>query len=355
MRSQIIEFRYTNIDVAFYFSSSFPRCRKELVWTACFIGVVAVLSAFVGASAGISISIHFMETAQTPSFSRIAARERSMGPYLRVTMVDPKMSFSNIASRKNPHSADGIGLERVVTKSPTGWHSVLMVVDEQSLNDTEINGRWNKKAAMKLSPYELDWKPQVRPKMCSDGRTAGFDSWSTLRDAVQEANTYSARRFLHWTEYFAWMDDDFDGVFEDDSLYFEPEIRLAICPKAKLTPPKKHYYYGPRNEPIYVNAENIVLECDDCTMDAAGGTGHFLFGPQAKNALIRGVTFRRAKGSSISFYGDGAEVSFEDCLWVGQKGAASDRASISDVNSVVTLNFLRCEMDGINLIPLSLS
>ena len=98
-----------------------------------------------------------------------------------------------------------------------------------------------------------------------------------------------------------------------------------ICPKANIRPP----IYG-RHTPITVNAEDVVIQCDSCIIDASGT--HFAFGPHAKNVHIRGLTLMGATASSVIFRQDGAEVSFEDCFWANNDGVGMNGA-VADMNS----------------------
>lgn len=92
-----------------------------------------------------------------------------------------------------------------------------------------------------------------------------------------------------------------------------------------------------------MNAENVVVECDDgCTIDV-GGT-HLAFGPHAKNVLVRGITFRGARSSSLTFFHDGADATFEDCSWIGNSGISGKYGAVADVNSTSSVKFHRCEI-----------
>jgi hypothetical protein len=159
----------------------------------------------------------------------------------------------------------------------------------------------------------------------------GFNDWKTLKSAVQEANSISAERFMKWSEYFATNNV---SAFYDDSLYYEEDIVFTICPGATLRA---------RKGPIMINAENVVLECDGtCTIDV-GGT-HLSFGSNAKNVLVRGITFKSASSSSLTFFYDGADVSFEDCSWINNRGSNDKFGSVADINSTSIVNFHRCEI-----------
>jgi hypothetical protein len=138
---------------------------------------------------------------------------------------------------------------------------------------------------------------------------------------------------MKWSAYFAQVGKSF-AAFEDDLLYYEQDVIFTICPGASLRARRGHT--------IFINAENVVIECDDCTVDV-GGT-HLAFGPHAKNVLVRGITFKSAHTSSLTFFHDGAEASFEDCFWIGNSGVSGKFGAVADVNSTSTVNFYRCEI-----------
>jgi hypothetical protein len=135
---------------------------------------------------------------------------------------------------------------------------------------------------------------------------------------------------MKWSEYFATH--SFSAFF-DDSLYYEDDVVFTICPGATLRA---------RKGPIMINAENVVLECEGCVVDV-GGT-HLAFGSNAKNVLVRGITFRKASSSSLTFFHDGADASFEDCSWIDNRGVTNKFGSVADINSTSIVNFYRCEI-----------
>jgi hypothetical protein len=176
----------------------------------------------------------------------------------------------------------------------------------------------------------------------------GFDKWQDLHTAFQDANAYSADRFMRWNEFFAANEGAFDGdgtttAFPSGthpSLYYEEDIVLRICPGTTVR--GRHHQKG---APIFVNAENIILECEDCTFEITGGS-HFSFGPNARNVLFRGITFRGAKTTSLLFFHDGAEVSLEDCFFADNFAIDKQIGTVADVNSTSVVNFYRCLMEN---------
>mmetsp|Transcript_7337 Transcript_7337/g.17729 ORF Transcript_7337/g.17729 Transcript_7337/m.17729 type:complete len:432 (+) Transcript_7337:79-1374(+) len=347
--------------------------RREITIVILTVGISVVLAMVVGIAAGMTISIHYFEN-QNPTVLlggiRMNARDRPLlysGPsdvYQRVTTLDPIIASSNIVQR------DGnLDLAKVVTASATGQLNVLMVVDEitplhsgfqkpnvddNTAEDQSSNFSYDERSkesktfksltleqAERVAPGYGRWaasqpnielrQPTILPSLCSDGVTFGFDNWAKLRTAMHEANSISAERFMKWNEYFA---TNSFTAFRDDRLYYEEDIIFSICPGATLRA---------RNGPIFVNAENVVLECKGTCVIDVGGT-HLAFGANAKNILIRGITFRRASTSSLTFFHDGADVSFEDCSWVNDSGISNYYGSIANVNSTSIVNFYRCEI-----------
>lgn len=346
---------------------------REITIVLLTIVISVLLAMVIGVAAGMTISIHYFEN-QNPTLMwsgmKINPRDRPLhysapsDVYRRVTTLDPMIASSNIV-----HRDGSLDLGKVVTASPTGQLNVLMVVDEiaplhseitnQNVDDNTANNRRFKANLDHRSRGELNsnsltleqaeliapgygrWdasqpnielrQPTILPTLCSDGVTLGFDNWSKLRTAIHEANSISAERFMKWNEYFA---TNSFTAFQDDSLYYEEDILFSICPGTTLRA---------RKGPIFVNAENVVLECkENCVVDV-GGT-HLAFGANAKNILIRGITFRRASTSSLTFFHDGADVSFEDCSWINDSGISNYYGSIANVNSTSIVNFYRCEI-----------
>ena len=331
-----------------------------------------VLAVIVGVAAGMTISIHYFEN-QNPTLlssqKKTNVRDKTLlhssrsDIKRRVTTLDPI-----IASRNTGHRDGNLDLGKVVTASASGQLNLLMVVDEiaplhsENRNENNIadnasntkgsrsefsSGGHSTADSLSLEQAELiapgygRWdasqpnielrQPTILPTLCSDGVTMGFDNWSKLRTAMHEANSISAERFMKWNEYFA---TNSFAAFQNDDLYYEEDIVFSICPDAVLRA---------RKGPIFINAENVVLECKgNCVVDV-GGT-HLAFGANAKNILVRGLTFRRASTSSLTFFHDGADVSFEDCSWINDSGISNYYGSIANVNSTSIVNFYGCEI-----------
>ena len=223
----------------------------------------------------------------------------------------------------------------------------------------------------------LPRKPTVLPTLCSDGITMGFDNWFTLRDAITEANALEAEDFLRWNKYLVMSLED----PELEEPMFPAPDPFVICPGAKLNqvhPPRMSLMawvnsffsaapasqYRPNKNKlssIYINAEDITIECDRCLIDLPGT--HFSFGPHAKNAWIKGVTFRGATTSSLTLHHNGATANFQDCYWLynsggivaaknnnpmgsmSMEGGTMNAGAVADVNSTSGITFYRCSID----------
>jgi len=159
-----------------------------------------------------------------------------------------------------------------------------------------------------------------------------------LQDAIQEANRLSVQRFVLWSRFFADSAETFQGVFQDfkyDGLYYEEDIEITICPGVTLRA---------RKGPIYINVPNLVLSCEGCMIDVGGS--HLSFGPHAKDVVVRGITFRGAKSSSLVFYHSGADVAFEDCYWHDNAAVSNRLGGVADINSTSVVNFFRCRISN---------
>jgi hypothetical protein len=80
-----------------------------------------------------------------------------------------------------------------------------------------------------------------------------------------------------------------------------------------------------------INSENIVLECEGSIIDVKGT--HLAFGSNAKNVLVRGLTFQSASFSSLTVFHNGAEAIFQDCTLINSSGAQANFGSVANANS----------------------
>lgn len=239
----------------------------------------------------------------------------------------------------------------------------------------------------------------ILPTLCPDRVTIGYDNFFLLRDAISEANAIAAEEFLRWNEYLV---QSAKNKSTEPPVYHPPEP-FVICPGVTLNKKSPYrsilspYYWAsylvsflpytattsskamqstrstPKSKnklsPIFINAEDITIECDMCTVDLPGT--HFSFGPHAKNVLIKGITFRGATTSSLTFHYHGADVNLQDCYWLYNSGgvvnnnrngphanvnsneglmttppgSTTTAGAVADLNSTSTVTFFRCVID----------
>jgi len=346
-------------------------CREILVVALVLLALLAV-SMFLGIAAGISVSVQFYDTEGTGLSSgggSLVGLEDSFLPH-RVTISEPSIvmggSHHGGAARTKPVLAGSSSSSRlsVVEESPRLQSTTTTLVDGSVLLDSPADlGEWNDQTtttttkgnnspSLPIPPRmgSLDDWVRTKPVLCLDGQTIGYDSWNSLKAAVQDVNRYSAERYELWHDYFVEVVkmQQASGTectlanpacrtphtFDDNSLYYEEEIVMTICPGAKL----RKLFRGP----IFVNTESMVFECDGCTIRGLGT--HMSFGPEAKNVLVRGITFSHATSSSLTFYYDGAEVSFENCHFVNNRARMASWGALADVNSTAVVNFYHCSV-----------
>eukprot|EP00984_Skeletonema_dohrnii_P000130 scaffold41_cov100-Skeletonema_dohrnii-CCMP3373.AAC.2 len=242
-----------------------------------------------------------------------------------------------------------------------------------------------------------------RPTLCPDGKTIGYDNWFTLRDAISEVNAIAAEEFLRWNEYLMIAAKN---TSMEPPVYVPPEP-FVVCPGVTLSQrslwgsllspsfwasfvysilpmfgvggqsSSNHNYAAttarsPKSKnklsPIFINAEDITIECVMCTVDLPGT--HFSFGPHARGIKIKGFTFKGATTSSLTFHHHGADVHLEDCYWLYNSGgvvsnnrqphanvngadgmmspppgSSTTAGAVADLNSTSTVAFYRCVID----------
>ena len=316
----------------FIFRLSFAEVTVLLVML-----VSLVFSTFlVAMAAEMSISVHYFDKPSPPVFSELDKREQELSNHrFRVTIPEQDMAAVHTAH----HDANKYRLQRVIQVEPSG-HPKTMLVVEQSSTERERSSHsathgadapFGDSGAKVRPPVMESTTLTIQPKLCADGSTIGFDTWDSLKTAVLEANKLSVDQFVRWSRFFA--DNDISGTFNEAELYYEQEMVFKICPGTKLRAKKG---------PIFINAPNVILECEGCTVSV--GASHFSFGPNAKNVVIRGITFTKASTSSLLFFHNGAEVAFEDCFWHGNTAINSRFGAVADINSTSNVNFYRCNI-----------
>lgn len=273
------------------------------------LGLLALgfLSVIVGIVAGMTISIHYFDD---PLF-HLDRNGMVISSQHKVTSYDDEIVARNVLS-----GSSSLDLGRVEKTTIKGERSVYSLVRE-----TEQMGPEFESSDTGIF-RDIFFSPlSIQPTVCPDGHTKGFNNWDTLKAAVREANALSAERFLRWKEYFSSIESHEFGAFQDDVLYYEDESIFRICTGVTLKA---------RKGPIFINSENVVIECDECTIDV-GGT-HFSFGPHARNVFVRGITFKGAQTSSLTFHHNGVDATFEDCTWVCSS-SKSKLGPVADMNS----------------------
>lgn len=178
---------------------------------------------------------------------------------------------------------------------------------------------------------------EIRPHVCSDGTSYGYDTYEELEEIMNEINSYSHDRYIAFDQFYEITAETFDGTFDDPNLYFDEEIFVPLCPSSVLRRRRK----GPA---LYVNAENVLVECENCIMEVKSGS-HMIFGPFAQDVMIRGIHFKGATDTSVRFPYDGAEVYFEDCYFSENGSRGKHIGTVADVNSTSSVDFLRCLME----------
>jgi hypothetical protein len=279
---------------------------KEIASVGMFLLALGMLSVIVGLAAGMTISIHYFED----PLHRFDNQGMVINGQHKVTTYDNDILTKNLM----PNSSS-IDLGRVEKTIIRGERMVVSIT-----RDEDWLGPLVESVAGETFRDIFYAKSPTKPTLCPDGKTMGFSNWEVLTTAIHETNALSAEKSQRWREYFSSIKSHEFGAFQDDALYYEDESVFTICPGVTLK--------GRR--PIFVNAENSVIECDACTFDVAGT--HFAFGPQARNVLVRGVAFKWTYPSSLVFNHDGAEVTFEDCLWI-TSSRKSKSGTVADLNS----------------------
>lgn len=191
------------------------------------------------------------------------------------------------------------------------------------------------------------------PSLCKNGKSYGFSDLATLRSAINELGSFYAYAVERQTHYLKAMTERLNLEKSNPNYYIEEAYELpqymkdylnlvpdpfVICPQSHLKP-----LIHERVEPIYINAEDLIIQCEDyCVIDAPGT--HMEFGPYSKNVLIKGLTFAGATDTSVVFREDGSVTTFEDCYFFHNAGQNA-HGSVMDVNSTSSVELSRCEIN----------
>jgi len=203
---------------------------------------------------------------------------------------------------------------------------------------------------------DLALSGKYQPSLCKDGHTHGFADLHTLRNAIHElgdAYGHSVTRYKHYQaalQEYQYISSTYQEVIPSHVHIHPPPTLpeyvqefLTIVPDPFVICPNAHLraLIHSRNAPIHIDAEDIVVECDRCVINAPGT--HFSFGPNAKNVVLRGISLMGATDTSMIFRHDGADVTFDECYWINNDGVGM-QGNVLDLNSTSTANFHNCEI-----------
>lgn len=188
------------------------------------------------------------------------------------------------------------------------------------------------------------------PALCPDGKTYGFSDLSTLRSAIRELSDSYSSAVKIYRDFHGMIQEHMELTMKSSNILVEEPPQsipqyvkdflnivpdpFIICPNAKLQSSIRD-----QDESIYINAEDITIECDSCIINAKGT--HFEFGPLARNVLVKGLALVGATDTSIILRHDGASGVFEDCFF-HENLSVHPRGNVVDMNSTSSLEFHRC-------------
>jgi hypothetical protein len=263
---------------------------------------------------------------------------------------------------------------------PQSWDT-----EEESDPSVSLSAKGDLISALSASTYGSP-KTKYSTSLCDDGLTTGYSDWTTLRHAIHERNDEYQKFYSRWSWFQnAWSEYEMihflhpvppekTTSMEDRSRYNIPsdhsyDLGYASSSHSWIEPPHRPYEsvmeknrwrgtgqsiltepHGQSSETfvicpgahlkipqttgktsIFINSESFQLECDGCIIH--GGGTHLVFGPQAKNVWIKGVTFTGATTSSLVFPHSGAEVSFLRCSWFNNRGLGSNGAVLDLIST----------------------
>eukprot|EP00521_Asterionellopsis_glacialis_P016885 CAMPEP_0195303320 /NCGR_PEP_ID=MMETSP0707-20130614/32587_1 /TAXON_ID=33640 /ORGANISM="Asterionellopsis glacialis, Strain CCMP134" /LENGTH=371 /DNA_ID=CAMNT_0040366827 /DNA_START=42 /DNA_END=1157 /DNA_ORIENTATION=+ len=306
-------------------TSSFGITSRDILVVVIAALFLAVLSLAASMATGVSVAFTNSHDQSSLSLNNLQPESDVVIPAQRVTTLDHDILSHNSL-------ADGAELDVDRQTQLNGGNERNRYGDSKdNLNVVDGNDSHYYYDAASQVHITLS-ENKVQPTLCSDGVTLGFSDWHTLKAAIDEANSFTAAGFIAGAASSA-------GTPADDSFYYEEEVLFTICPGAAIKS---------RRDSLYINSENIILECEHCVIDVHGT--HLSFGPQAKNVVVRGITFRGASTSSLTFHSDGADALFEDCYWTGNVGNGKVGA-VADINSTSSVAFYRCEIADTKFAP----
>jgi len=324
-KQQMYNKHHVNMDDLTNSSSSFGITSRDILVVVIAALFLVLVSWATSMATGVSIAFTNSQDQASLSLNNLQRESSVVVPAQRVTTLD-----HDILSHNSLGDGAELDIDRQ-TQINGGNERDQYKNSKSNLNSVDGNdSRYYYDAASQVHITVSESK--IQPTLCSDDLTVGFSDWHTLKAALDEANSFTAAGFYAGATSSA-------STPVDDSLYYEDEVVFTICPGA---------YLKSRRDSLYINSENIVLECEHCVLDVHGT--HLSFGPQAKNVVVRGITFRGASTSSLTFHYDGAEALFEDCYWTGNVGNGKVGA-VADINSTSSVAFYRCEIADTKFTP----
>lgn len=271
------------------------------------------------------------------------SRRRAVFPETSKRMTMPDQKIANSGHRGGNSDLDFLQLveepmKSSKTSSPVSYSNFPFSLLRPAASPSSSSS-WPKDTTPIVDPPRLSFEhyTRMRPHLCRDGKTYGYDTYAELEKLLHEINEYSHERYIQWDSFYETAGDSFVGVFDDPALYYEEEIFVTICPQTVLRRRR-----GSRA--LYLNAETVLVECEGCRMEIKSGS-HMIFGPYAQDVMVRGIHFVGATETSIRFPFDGAEVYFEDCFFSKNKSTSKHIGTVADVNSTSSVDFMRCLME----------
>jgi len=286
------------------------------------------------------------------------------GKVAGITVIDPNNAGNFHSAQQQPPQGQNFA-EKQGTIAPKYQYQYKYYYYDSTLQAFHLNEQYPSipdKATSTTTNFQnsLGLSGRYQPALCKDGYTYGFSDLGTLQNAIHELSDAYAQAVSQWKiQSNAIAEHDIITFHYGNShaidvetppplpqhftniLETEPDP-FVICPHTTLKAPLG------RHMTINVNAEDVIVKCDACVIDAPGT--HFTFGPLAKNVLIKGVTLTGATETSLVFRNDGADVSFEDCYWVNNE-SNSMHGAVADMNMTSSVKFYRCEMSDKRVSP----
>jgi hypothetical protein len=316
-----------------------PVVDEQLVWITWEESFAVATLLFLGGLAFLIFRYQHVERAVSLLFGHTDRQRRAVYPETSKRMTMPDQKIVNSGHRGDDSDLDFLQLVEEPMESSAKTSSAFSQRPASSSSSSSSSSSWPKDTTPCVDPPRLSFEDytRMRPHLCRDGKTYGYDTYAELEKLLHEINEYSHERYIQWDSFYETAGESFVGVFDDPSLYYEEEIFVTICPQTVLRRRR-----GSRA--LYLNAETVLVECEGCRMEIKSGS-HMIFGPYAQDVMVRGIHFVGATETSIRFPFDGAEVYFEDCFFSENKSTSKHIGTVADVNSTSSVDFMRCLME----------